>query len=260
MSPAMDTEIIGGLLRFYIETEALLNIDPETRKEAEAVLKKMPELQIGKNGQLMEWLEDYEEVEPGHRHISHAFALYPDNAINRDTPELYDALHKTLELRLANGGGHTGWSRAWLMCLFARFQDESAFEENLRALFTKSTADNLLDMHPPFQIDGNFGGMAGICEALIQSHENRISLLPAMGENRTGYFKGLLARGGFTVSASFTKGLVTDFEITAKYDGEIRIELPDAQKNATVNGQKADESGIFVFPCESGNTYRFDVA
>ena len=120
LSPTMDIEIIGCLLRMYIETEDILGINPDWADEARAALGKMPPLKIGKYGQLMEWMEDWDEPEPGHRHISHMFALYPDSAISDKTPEFYAAARKTLERRLANGGGHTGWSCAWLICLFAR--------------------------------------------------------------------------------------------------------------------------------------------
>lgn len=259
LSPTMDVEIIGGLFDFYVQCEELLQIDPETAAIAEQKRKQMPPLQIGKYGQLMEWLEDYDEPEPGHRHISHAFALYPDSSINRNTPELYKAIRKTFERRLSHGGGHTGWSRAWLICLFARLHDKKSFEKNLRALFTKSTLDNLLDTHPPFQIDGNFGATAGICEALVQGHEGRICLLPAIGDNRSGHFKGLLTQGGYSVSCNFKNGQVLFCEITPLYDGEIRLELPVSQRNATLNGQKADTDGIFTFPCIGNQTYKFVV-
>ena len=259
MSPTMDIEIIGGLLRFYIETENILHIDEETATLAKEKLAKMPPLQIGKHGQLMEWLEDYDEPEPGHRHISHAFALYPDHAINRNTPEFYKAIRKTIDRRLAHGGGHTGWSRAWLLCLFTRLHDAKAFEKNLRLLFTKSTLGNLLDTHPPFQIDGNFGATAAICESLVQGHEGRICLLPAVCEKRSGSFKGLLVHGGYEVSCIFENAKVISFDIQSAFDGAIRIELPASQKNAIINEQTADADGIFTFPCNSGNTYHFKI-
>ncbi len=259
MSPTMDIEIIGGLLRFYIETENILHIDDETAKVAKEKLEKMPRLQIGKHGQLMEWLEDYNEPEPGHRHISHAFALYPDSAINRNTPELFKAIRKTIDRRLSHGGGHTGWSRAWLLCLFARLHDAKAFDKNLRLLFTKSTLGNLLDTHPPFQIDGNFGATAAICESLVQGHEGRICLLPAVSEKRSGSFRGLLVHGGYEVDCIFENGNVVSFAIKSAFDGEIRIELPESQSQSGINGKTADANGIFTFPCTSGQTYNFEI-
>lgn len=209
LSPTMDVEVIGGLLRFYIKTEELLELDPEQAEEARTALGKLPPLKIGRYGQLMEWQEDYDEPEPGHRHVSHLFALYPDCAINRDTPELMNACRKTLERRLSNGGGHTGWSCAWLTALFARLGDPENVSAMLRKLFTASTRDNLFDSHPPFQIDGNFGATAAIVEALMQSHNGEIELLPALPEGcRNGSFRGLVARGNKVVSAVWKDGKI----------------------------------------------------
>ena len=216
LSPTMDVEIIGGLLGFYIETERLLGLDPGQKKEAEDALSKLPPLKVGKHGQLMEWLEDYDEPEPGHRHVSHLFALYPGCAISRGTPELFAAAKRSLERRLANGGGHTGWSCAWLIALFARLGDRDGVSSMIRKLFTRSTRENLLDSHPPFQIDGNFGAAAAFVEMLMQSHSGRIELLPACPEwLHDGSFYGLCARGGAEVSAKWSGGAVVSCVIKA---------------------------------------------
>lgn len=172
----------------------------------------------------MEWLEDYDETDPGHRHISHAFALYPDCAINKNTPELLAAIRKSIEIRLANGGGHTGWSRAWLINLFARLGDGAEVQKHLRLLFTKSTLDNFFDNHPPFQIDGNFGGAAGIAEMLLQSHMGFISLLPAVTDSISGSFTSLKARGNIEVSADFEKGRVLSFTLSSPVKTSVKIE------------------------------------
>ena len=242
-SPTMDIEIITAVFRNYVEAEKLLGIDSETAAAAEAALSKLPPLKVGKHGQLMEWMEDYEEPEPGHRHISHAFALYPDNLINENTPELFEAIRKTLERRLASGGGHTGWSRSWLISLFARLKDGEKAYENIRLLLTKSTADSMLDTHPPFQIDGNFGGAAGIAETLLQSHEGYVSLLSAVPSDACGSFRGLKARGNFEVSAEFRKGKVLSFIISSDEDKEIKVKLPlcstvfsEAERISAVDG------------------------
>ncbi|MBQ8643001.1 MAG: glycoside hydrolase family 95 protein [Clostridia bacterium] len=227
MSPTMDTEIIGGLLRFYKETEEILGIHPEDGKLAGDMADRLPPLSVGKHGQLMEWTKDYDEPEPGHRHVSHAFGLYPAAQITRATPELYKAIRVTMDRRLASGGGHTGWSRAWLINMFARLRDGENTMKNIRALFTRSTLPNLFDTHPPFQIDGNFGGAAGIGEMVMQSHEGFISLLPALDESlASGSFTGLCARGGFTVDASWDKGIVTAFAVTSADGKAIDVEIP----------------------------------
>ena len=239
ISPTMDIQIIGGLLDFYAECEDLLGIDPELGARAREVRARMPKMKIGSFGQLQEWLEDYEEYEPGHRHISHSFGLYPGAQITRQTPEYYTAMRKSLERRLENGGGHTGWSRAWLICLFARLRNGEEVYKNIRALLAKSTLYNLFDNHPPFQIDGNFGGCAGIAEMVLQSHEGFISLLPAVGETlKDGYFENLCARGGYTVSAEWKDMCVTSFTVDSESAENAEIELPDTQKNST-----------FTLPC-----------
>ena len=227
----MDVEIVGGLLDFYCEMEDTLGLDPETAKVAKEKRARMLPLRIGKYGQLMEWLHDYEEVEPGHRHISHAFALYPAAQISRSTPELYKAIEVTLERRLASGGGHTGWSRAWLINLFARLRNGEKTYENIRALLTKSTLPNLFDTHPPFQIDGNFGGAAGIGEMLLQSHEDCVSLLPAASSMLPeGAFRGLRARGGLEISADWKDGRITNVEIVPDFPRAVTVEFENGER------------------------------
>ncbi len=247
-SPAMDTEIISAVLRSYIEAEKILGLDPETARRAQLTLNKMPPLRVGKNGTLCEWREDREEPEPGHRHISHAFALYPGDAISPETPELFAAVRKTLERRLANGGGHTGWSRAWLVCLFARLGDGEQAWAHLRELLTRSTLPNLFDTHPPFQIDGNFGGTAGIAETLLQSHNGVIRLLPAAPENLSGSFRGFRARGNYCVGAAFKNGRVTSFTLSSPVRKRARVTVPGAAAVYFGSKRILPENGVFPLP------------
>lgn len=264
ISPTMDIEIITGLLKSYIEAERILGIDSETAGRAELTLSKLPPLKVGRHGQLMEWIGDYKEVEPGHRHISHAYALYPGCEITSQTPQLYSAIRITLERRLANGGGHTGWSRAWLINLYARLHDGSNAYDNLIMLFSRSTADNLFDIHPPFQIDGNFGGAAGIAEMLLQSHDGRITLLPAVVPGFTGSFSGIRARGGITVDAEFENCFVKSFSFTALQDCTVKLALPEHQRYSLIYMENSAEplqcnDGLYNAELQGGKQINFTV-
>lgn len=219
-SPTMDTEILLELFHSYIGACQVLGKSKEEISKAEAVKKRFPPLKIGKYGQLLEWMEDYEEPEPGHRHISHLYGLYPGNSISKEcTPELFNAAYRTLERRLENGGGHTGWSRAWIIGLWAAFGNGEKAYENLNAILCMGTFPNLMDNHPMldgyvFQIDGNFGAAAAMIEMLVKSKENRIELLPAITEKtKSGCLSGVRLRCGAELAMNWEDGKVIALEI-----------------------------------------------
>lgn len=227
--PSMDSQILYELFHAYLNASSLLG-EEELVEDTKILLDKLPKPQIGKYGQLMEWTKDYEEVDPGHRHISHLFAIYPGSMITKEeTPELYEAAEKTLRRRLEHGGGHTGWSRAWIILLWSRFNNGEKAHENVLELLKRSTFPNLFDNHPGkpdpvFQIDGNFGATQGITEMLVQSHNGRIHLLPALPKAWSeGHVRGIKLRGNIELEMSWENGMLKEAILTPNKDSTVKL-------------------------------------
>jgi len=185
----------------------------------------------------MEWAYDFPEVEPGHRHISHLFALHPGNQITvTHTPDLAEAAKKSLDYRLKNGGGHTGWSAAWLVCQFARLGEGDKAEESVNTVLKRSTSPNLFGQHPPFQMDANFGLTAGIAEMLVQSHQGFIELLPALPAGwSSGHIRGLKARGGYEIEITWTGGKLEMAEISSGSGGKTLVKFQGQVKEIEIS-------------------------
>ncbi|MBO5197807.1 MAG: glycoside hydrolase family 95 protein [Lachnospiraceae bacterium] len=205
---AMDLSIIADYLDNMIELTKVLNRDASRYEKMRSELKP---LRIGSDGRILEYGEEFEEAEPGHRHVSHLFGLHPACTI-KEGDALYDAAKKTLEYRLAHGGGHTGWSNAWIANMYARLKDGEKANGHILTMFRKSIYPNMLDAHPPFQIDGNFGICAAICEMLVQSHGGKTVLLPAIPAAwKSGYVKGMKTREGKKISFRWEGNTVYDY-------------------------------------------------
>jgi alpha-L-fucosidase 2 len=244
MGPTMDIAITRAVLTRLLEASALLPdtvVDRDIEKRAKTALDQLPPYRITHDGRLQEWPEDYMDQEPGHRHISHLFGLFPEDQISPDsTPELAKAARETLDKRLAAGGGSTGWSRSWIINCMARLQDGEAAYDNILQLFRQSTRHNLFDVcglkeNSPFQIDGNLGGPTGLIEMLLQSHAGVLRLLPALPKAwPNGNFKGFRARGGLVIDLEWKDGRATRATLRASLSRTHHIVLPKGQQVISV--------------------------
>ena len=251
MGSTMDNQLVRELFTNTIAAAQILNADADFCEQLGKVIDKLPPNRIGSDGRLMEWLEEYEEPEPRHRHVSHLYGLHPGNQITTvNTPDLAEAARKTLERR---GDKGTGWSRAWKINFWARLGDGDHAYLILRNLLSAvrgtsfaygdqggGSYPNLFCAHPPFQIDGNFGGCAGIAEMLIQSHTGVIELLPALPEVfDDGKFDRLCVRGGAEVSAAWTSHQLTSALIKATADGTFKLKIPSYAKQVIFEKNRA---------------------
>jgi alpha-L-fucosidase 2 len=218
----MDFELIRELFENCRRAAEVLGTDAEFRSQLDKTEKRLPPLQIGKRGQLQEWIEDLPESEPQHRHVSHLYALYPGHSISlSSTPELAAAAKKSLELR---GDGGTGWSSVWRVALWARLHDPEHAYNNLKILITTLTLPDMFDLCPPFQIDGNLGGPAAITEMLVQSTLDQITILPALPSQwSNGTLKGVRVRGGGKVDIAWRDGKVTEITLGSDRDKNYRV-------------------------------------
>lgn len=218
MGPSHDQLVIWQLFTDFLYVAGELDINDDMTVKVENAKGRLAGPKIGSDGRLMEWAEEFPEAEPGHRHISHLFAVHPGSQINPEqTPELAVAAKKSLDYRIAHGGGHTGWSAAWLISQYARLKDAEKAKESLNTVLSKSISPNLFGQHPPFQMDANFGTTAGIAEMLLQSHTGKIELLPALPSAwKNGKVKGLKARGNFEIAMEWADGVLTKAEIKGK--------------------------------------------
>ncbi len=212
-----EREALDGAVAAALEEAQIPDLSAFIAQVEEARTRLIP-TRVSQRGTILEWRQDYQEWEPGHRHISHLYGLHPSEQITvDDTPKLARAARATLEYRLAHGGGHTGWSRAWIINHYAKLWDGNTAYAHLEQLLGKSTYPNLFDRHPPFQIDGNFGGAAAMAEMLIQSSERRVVLLPALPDAwKSGRVKGLRIQGNAEAELSWREGVLESCRIVAE--------------------------------------------
>lgn len=249
MGVAMDHQIIRELAENYLEGCRRYNTgspEYETEKMAQEILEHLPPTKIGKSGRILEWQEEYEEVEKGHRHISHLYGLHPGREISEDTPALFEAAKRTLEYRLEHGGGHTGWSKAWIMCFYARLKDKKKFDEQMRQFLANSVDENLWDIHPPFQIDGNFGMAEAVLEALASRRGDVVELLRIIPKGmETGKVSGLCLEGRLKVDFAWKCGKLTKIFLSSGKTQTIELRYHGVQRKvALLENSRVELEGV----------------
>ncbi|MEV6442633.1 glycoside hydrolase N-terminal domain-containing protein [Amycolatopsis sp. NPDC051716] len=262
--PTMDMQILRDLFDGCAGACQVLGVDAAFADQVKAARQRLAPMKVGSRGNIQEWLYDWVETEQTHRHISHLYGLYPSNQISkRGTPQLFTAARRTLELR---GDDGTGWSLAWKINYWARMEEGAKAHDLLRLLVrTDRLAPNMFDLHPPFQIDGNFGATSGIAELLLHSHNGELHLLPALPPAwPAGSVTGLRGRGGYTVGAAWSSGAATQLTITPDRDGDVKIrsrmftaayEVLDTTTGAKVQPVSV-EADLVSFAGQAGHTYR----
>ena len=257
----MDYEIIYTLFHATMDAARILGIDADYRGQLDGALKRIPDLKIGKLGQLQEWSEDYDENSPGMSHVSHLFALYPSDEITlRGTPELAKAARVSLERRVQNGGGRGGWSSGWYSDLWARLEDGDRAYQHVRNLLS-TAAESLLNAGRQFQIDANFGACSGIAEMVLQSHSGVIAILPALPSAwPDGHFHGLRARGNVEVDSSWKGGKAVTGSLRPGVAGEFAIRPPHGQRIARIQSggqtvRSAESDGVWKVRLEPRREY-----
>ena len=264
----IDFEIINALFTRTMVACEILGKDMAFAQKLADTLHRLPPLRVSdRYGIICEWNQDYEETEPGHRHISQLVGLYPLDQINESDTALFEAAQKTIERRISNGGdsfgsNHVGWSQAWMVNFYARLKNGEEAGINIRRLLVNCTSDNLFDIHPPqiFQIDGNFGGTAGIAEMLLQSHlgkpcERVVDLLPALPPTwKNGYINGIKARGNLTFDMAWEQGSLTKFSVTAETAQALRVKVADMQPVPMEDIAYTVKDGVLVCDLPAGKT------
>ena len=269
VSTTMDMGIIRDLFENVLSASKLLNIDASFRDTINAASKKLYPFAIGSKGQLQEWYKDFEDVDPHHRHVSHLYALHPANLISPvKTPELAKAARRALEIR---GDEGTGWSLAWKVNFWARLLDGNrayALYRNLLRLTRENNTNynrgggaypNMFDAHPPFQIDGNFAGAAGLMEMLLQSQGGEIYLLPALPDAwKQGAVKGLVARGGYVVNINWNNGRLSNASLFSRQGGQcvVRANIPVAIQALNIRSKATATGHVLTFKAIKGKTYQ----